>query len=114
MRGNSKQHAPDPVAVLCGKRLKACRKANGWTVAQLSEATGYSSIKPRGTGLGTGQISSYEQGIRRIGLEEAEILSLIFPKFPAAYFLGAVDEREGAVLQAMRARTRPRASRATH
>ncbi len=50
-----------------GARLRAARKAQSLSLAQLSERTGNTLSKSR--------ISNYEQGIRRMGIEQAITLS---------------------------------------
>ena len=50
-----------------GERLRAERKAQDLSLADLSERTNGQLSKSR--------ISNYEQGIRRMGLEESQILS---------------------------------------
>lgn len=98
MAKEGKSGAPDPVAILCGDRLKRCRLARGWTQEQLAKATGHEAHRARTGGLGPTRIANYEQGKRRIGYEEAETLARVFQEFPAAYFMGVVDEREASML----------------
>jgi len=52
---------------LIGERLRQVRDERGITLAELSERTGGVLLKAR--------ISNYEQGLRRMGLEEAETLA---------------------------------------
>lgn len=66
----------------------------------LSKATGY-GVRGK-IGLGTTQIANFEQGTRRIGIEEAVILSKLFPEYPAAHFVGVVNEREAKMLALVR------------
>lgn len=94
--------AIDLIAVECGKRIRACREAKGWTQAEMSAATGYASHRPRGTALGATQIANYEQGKRRPAAEDAEILARLFPEYPAPYFMGLITEREASMLALLR------------
>lgn len=76
--------------------------ARGLTQEQLAVATGYNPDKPRGAGLSQTRIANYEQGTRRIGLEEAETLAAVFTELHAAYFMGSVGEREARMLVLLR------------
>jgi transcriptional regulator with XRE-family HTH domain len=89
----------DPIAALCGKRIAQCREARGWSQKELSQRTGYRPLKD---GLSPQRISNFEQGTRRVRLEEAETIAAVFTEFPAAYFMGAIDEKEARVVMAMR------------
>ena len=98
----------DPVAELCGDRLRKCRLARGWSQRELSNRTGYELHK---TGLSPQQISNFEQGTRRIGHEEAEILAAAFIEYPSAFFMGTIDEQEARVIAAMRRPELPSATK---
>lgn len=67
-----------------GQRLRAARHAQGLSLMQLSERTAGSLSKSR--------ISNYEQGIRRMGLEQAQALSVALGTVSAAYLLCLDDE----------------------
>ena len=69
-----------------GDRLRAERKAQGLSLADLSERTNGQLSKSR--------ISNYEQGIRRMGLEESRILSEALGTASPMYLLCLEDERE--------------------
>ena len=89
----------DEIALLCGERLKECRFKAGLTQESVSKLTGW---RPRQGGLGPRQIANFEQGTRRIGYEEAQLLVTVFREHASAYFLGVVDERESFLLVALR------------
>lgn len=94
----------DVVAMERGSRLAADRRARGWTQRQLSEKTGWTQRdedEGRAHGISPSRIGNYEQGSRRIEVEEAEIFGEIF-EMPAAYFMCLISEREARVLQALR------------
>ncbi|MBK1647149.1 helix-turn-helix domain-containing protein [Rhabdochromatium marinum] len=57
----------DELNLAIGQRLREARKAQELSLAQLSERTGNTLSKSR--------ISNYEQGIRRMGLEQAQALA---------------------------------------
>ncbi|MTW22611.1 helix-turn-helix domain-containing protein [Allochromatium palmeri] len=69
-----------------GERLRAERKAQDLSMSELSERTGGQLSKSR--------ISNYEQGIRRMGLEESRILSEALGTVSPMYLLCLEDERE--------------------
>jgi len=78
-----------------GQRLRAARHAQELSLMQLSERTAGSLSKSR--------ISNYEQGIRRMGLEEARALSKALGTVSAAYLLclddeGFLNEQEATLL----------------
>jgi transcriptional regulator with XRE-family HTH domain len=104
MSEKRKKAPPDLLALECGKRVAECRKAVDLTQEQLSKATGY---RPRRSGLSPSQIGNFEQGTRRIGYEEAEILARVFPEYPAPYFMGVLDKREAKVLLVLRTEGNP-------
>lgn len=94
----------DPVAALSGKRIREGREARKWTQEQLAEATGWTADKPsraQKNALSQSRIANFEQGTRRVGLEEAQILAAVLGR-PAPYFMGVITEQEAAVLAAMR------------
>ena len=66
-----------------GHRLRAQRQAIGLSLSELSERTGR---------LSKSRISNYEQGIRRMGVEEAEALANALGTVSAAYLLHLEDE----------------------
>ncbi|WP_338081313.1 helix-turn-helix domain-containing protein [Allochromatium vinosum] len=67
-----------------GQRLRAERKSLRLSLADLSERTGT---------LSKSRISNYEQGIRRMGLEEARILADALGTVTPAYLLCLEDTR---------------------
>ena len=69
-----------------GERLRAERKAQGLSLSDFSERTNGILSKSR--------ISNYEQGIRRMGLEESRILSEALGTVSPMYLLCLEDERE--------------------
>lgn len=78
-----------------GARLRAARHEQGLSLMQLSERTAGTLSKSR--------ISNYEQGIRRMGLEEAQTLSTALGSVTASYLLcldedGLLSEQEQALL----------------
>jgi transcriptional regulator with XRE-family HTH domain len=96
--------ADDIVATEMGRRLKQCRKLADWTQERLSRETGWVPDVPDGdqpAALSPSRIGNFEQGKRRIGLEEAKILERVF-RIPAGYFLFELDTRESAVVAALR------------
>jgi len=82
-----------------GSRLRTARHGLGLSLTQLSERTGGSLSKSR--------ISNYEQGIRRMGLEQAQTLSGALGSVTAAYLLCLDDEaflndQEAALIERFR------------
>ncbi len=82
-----------------GLRLRAARHAQGLSLMQLSERTSGSLSKSR--------ISNYEQGIRRMGLEEAQALAAALGTVTPAYLLclddaGFLSEQEQTLLEHFR------------
>ena len=69
-----------------GERLRAERKAQNLSLSDLAERTNGQLSKSR--------ISNYEQGIRRMGLEESRILSEALGTVSPMYLLCLEDERE--------------------
>jgi transcriptional regulator with XRE-family HTH domain len=67
-----------------GLRLRAARKAQGLSLSELYKRTGGVLSKRR--------ISKYEQGTRRLGIEEARALSSALGTVSAAYLLCLDDE----------------------
>ena len=77
-----------------GLRLRAARKAQNLSLAALAERT---------SSLSKSRISNYEQGIRRMGLEEAKVLAAALGTVTATYLLcleneRVMSERESALL----------------
>jgi transcriptional regulator with XRE-family HTH domain len=77
-----------------GLRLRSARKAQNLSLAALAERT---------SSLSKSRISNYEQGLRRMGLEEAKVLAAALRTVTATYLLcleneGAMSERESALL----------------
>ena len=72
-----------------GERLSRARKAQGWSLSVLSEKTQGALSKSR--------ISNYEQGLRRMGVEQAEVLAMALASVSASYLLdldnGTDEER---------------------
>ena len=82
-----------------GARLRGQRQAIGLSLSELSERTGR---------LSKSRISNYEQGIRRMGVEEAEALAAALGTVTPAFLLGLdaegpISTHEYAVLEAYRA-----------
>jgi len=75
------QHINQTIA----QRLRAARVAQGLSLAQLSERTAGALSKSR--------IGNYEQGIRRMGIEQAITLAKALGTVSAAHLL-AIDEEE--------------------
>lgn len=100
MAGKDEKAGVDPVAALSGSRIRSFREANGWTQGELAARTGWDEDKSAAEQphvLALSRISNYEQGLRRVGFEEAEILARIF-NWPAAYFMGAITDDEARIL----------------
>jgi transcriptional regulator with XRE-family HTH domain len=70
----------NPLSVEIGDRLRAQRHGLGLSLSQLSARTEPPLSKSR--------ISNYEQGLRRLGLEEADTLSRALGTVTAAQLLG--------------------------
>jgi transcriptional regulator with XRE-family HTH domain len=74
----------DPALSLrIGRRLREARKIEKLSLAKVSERTGEALSKSR--------ISNYEQGLRRMGLEEAMILSRALGNVSPVYLLCLED-----------------------
>jgi transcriptional regulator with XRE-family HTH domain len=102
---NVKKGGPDPVATLSGARIRKAREARHWSQKDLAEQTGWVSHKPsraQRMSLAPSRIANFEQGTRRVGLEEARILTTALGEFPAPYWMGVISEQEAAVLAALR------------
>ncbi|WP_295583403.1 helix-turn-helix transcriptional regulator [uncultured Lamprocystis sp.] len=65
-----------------GQRLRAARQAQGLSLSELSSRTG---------SLSKSRISNYEQGIRRMGLEEAQELALALGTVTPIYLMCLED-----------------------
>jgi transcriptional regulator with XRE-family HTH domain len=77
-----------------GLRLRAARKAQSLSLAALADRT---------SSLSKSRISNYEQGLRRMGLEEARELAAALSAVSATYLLcledeGYLSERESDLL----------------
>jgi transcriptional regulator with XRE-family HTH domain len=66
-----------------GLRLREARRAQGLSLAELARRT---------NALSKSRISNYEQGIRRMGIEEAQQLSLALGTVTATYLLCLDDD----------------------
>jgi transcriptional regulator with XRE-family HTH domain len=66
-----------------GQRLRAARNAHGYSLADLAART---------NSLSKSRISNYEQGIRRMGIEEAEELSNALDGLTPTYLLCLDDK----------------------
>ena len=66
-----------------GQRLRAAREARGLSLSQLADLTGGLYSKPR--------ISNYEQGLRRVTIEGAQILSQALGNVAVAHILWVDD-----------------------
>jgi len=75
---------PQDLTTKIGLRLRAVRNAQGLTLQGLSDQTGGRLSKSR--------ISNYEQGIRRLGIEEALTLAEALGTVSATYLLYLDDE----------------------
>jgi transcriptional regulator with XRE-family HTH domain len=75
----------DELSAAIGLRLRAERHRLKLSLSQLAAMTGDQLSKSR--------ISNYEQGIRRMGLEEAEILCRALGDVPPTYLL-CIDDRD--------------------
>ena len=69
----------DRLTVLIGERLRTERQRLGLSLSQLSDLTGGKLSKSR--------IINYEQGTRRLGIEEAQILACALDGVTPAYLL---------------------------
>lgn len=101
----------DPIGAEMGRRIKLLRAARGETQEELAKATGWRLMDAdngRAKGLSPSRIANYEQGTRRINVEEAEILAALSDGLTAAYFLCVASEREARVLHAMRTEHPPK------
>jgi transcriptional regulator with XRE-family HTH domain len=69
-----------------GLRLRAARKERQLSLQSLSERTGGDLSKSR--------ISNYEQGLRRLGIEEARLISKALGTVSPTYLLCLDDDEE--------------------
>jgi len=67
-----------------GLRLRAARKAQKLSLQKLAGLTGGALSKSR--------ISNYEQGLRRLGIEEAQLLAKALATVSATYLLRLNDD----------------------
>lgn len=93
----------DAMAQEMGRRLRAARKARGWTQRELAMQTGWSDATEASEyrGFSPSRIGNFEQGTRRLGIEEAKAFERIFGQ-PAAYFLGILDAKEAEIIATLR------------
>jgi transcriptional regulator with XRE-family HTH domain len=104
MAKKSPKKPVDPVAKEMARRIKEYREARNWTQEELARATGWTQDDDdngASKGLSPSRIGNYEQGTRRLGVEEAEILCAVFGP-PSGYFLTVLDEHEAMVLTVVR------------
>ena len=95
----------DHVAICSGERIRKAREAHGWTQKEMAVRTGWVKHRPsqdQKSALSPSRIANFEQGTRRVGHEEAQILATLFVSFPAPYWMGVLSEQEAAVIAAMR------------
>jgi len=96
----------DPIGQEMGRRIRALRLSRDETQEELAKATGWRITDAdlgQAKGLSPSRIANYEQGTRRIDVEEAEILAALSDGLTSAYFLCVATEREARVIHAMRA-----------
>ncbi len=94
----------DLIAALSGRRIAAARKLRQWSQGELAEATGWTEAKPsqaQRNALSPSRIANFEQGTRRVGIEEAAILSRVLG-YPPPYWMGVVSEQEAAIIETLR------------
>lgn len=94
----------DTIAKLAGERIAGARKTRNWTQKDLAAATGWNEDKPsqgQKNALSSTRIANFEQGSRRVGLEEAKILERVLGSV-APFWMGVISEQEAAVLSALR------------
>ena len=72
-------------AVRAGARLRSVRTERGWTQRELSERTGGK--------LSSSRIANYEQGLRELGIQEAEILGKALHVQPG-YLMGVTSLKD--------------------
>lgn len=77
-------------AIRAGARVREAREAAGLSLKMLSDKLGGK--------LDPSRISNYEQGLRELGIAEAEMLSAALDE-PAAHLLGLVDNRQRKLLK---------------
>jgi len=81
-----------------GQRLREARAAHGYSLAELAART---------NGLSKSRISNYEQGIRRMGLEEAQTLASALDGVTPTYLLcleqaSPLSQEEWHLIEALR------------
>jgi transcriptional regulator with XRE-family HTH domain len=79
----TKNHTDPALSLRIGQRLREARSTENLSLAKVSERTGGALSKSR--------ISNYEQGLRRMGLEEAMILSRALGNVSPVYLLCLED-----------------------
>ena len=82
MNTTASQPAESDLTKKIGQRLRSARQAQGLSLSELSTLTGV---------LSKSRISNYEQGIRRMGLEEAQQLSSALVSVTPTYLLCLED-----------------------
>lgn len=82
MNNAASQPAETDLTKRIGGRLRATRQAQGLSLSELSGLTGV---------LSKSRISNYEQGIRRMGLEEAQLLAKALLSVTPTYLLCLED-----------------------
>lgn len=93
----------DPLAIESGTRIRECRVEKGWRQEDVAAATGWNPDLPareQPDTLSATRIANFEQGTRRVGFEEALILSRALGR-PAAYFMGVITNQQANVIAAM-------------
>lgn len=95
---------PDEIALTSGQRVKAARNERQWSQKDLAQATGWTPEKPsqaQTAALSPSRIANFEQGTRRVGVEEAAILSRVLG-YPPPYWMGVISEQEAALIETLR------------
>lgn len=77
-------------AVNAGRRIRKARTDHDLSLDQLAEKTGGR--------LSASRIGNYEQGLRELGIAEAQILADALDE-PAAYLMGLISDQERDLLR---------------